>query len=495
LIDLSRLPWFRYGAMPDWLRQRLILDLPTGVEGEVRTALEGLLLAAVQGQEGENVLEIARRQRESTSRLANPLLRLMKRQAPPESPLQDRVFLDFMLNRWNLAVRVPAAVRRQLLTRVGDQPGWKVVLPWVLLNLLVSGVWRIGISLYITLAGLSNIIPGGSMSSMTAFVIYAIFGILLGISQWYFLKRYWKINFYFWVLEVVLSTVFWQVIFVLVGVTQPSGPYPYELSMGILLGFSQTLFFARLRLPYARRWLYANLFSGLINTVLTELFQGGLDNAILFSSVPLVIITGLIYSLFSGAILLQFLQPHTGKTGHNLRQDWVLINSIANVFGLFVGATFGSSISQIIKDVPISVAVFFMIWLGIVIESQGKILQIWSFPFWKRWIFLSACMSAIALFVYSAGTYLIWQNFDLITGNNFLYNSFPGIGILIGLAQAFVWKRSHLQPLQMLTWFIFTVLGWSLSGFAFNIALTNFKNPFKCQCHWDYDGNPPQALS
>jgi ABC-type xylose transport system, permease component len=117
LIDLARLPWFRYGNMPNWLRMRLVLDLSFRQEKEVRTVLEALLVTAVQGH-GESLdLEVAYERRDWTSRLARPLLRILHRQNPSESPIHDQVFLDFMLQRPNLAVRVPEALRRRLFGR------------------------------------------------------------------------------------------------------------------------------------------------------------------------------------------------------------------------------------------------------------------------------------------------------------------------------------------------------------------------------------------
>ena len=46
LLDLTRLPWFQYGVMPDWLRKILITGLQRSEEEQVRHRAAG---AAVDG--------------------------------------------------------------------------------------------------------------------------------------------------------------------------------------------------------------------------------------------------------------------------------------------------------------------------------------------------------------------------------------------------------------------------------------------------------------
>ncbi len=91
LTDLARLPWFRYGYMPDWLRLWLIYELPRQQEDEVRQLLRSFLVAKPdeQGSVGRWQLEIARQHSNVVSRLAQPLLRLLSREAPADSPLRD----------------------------------------------------------------------------------------------------------------------------------------------------------------------------------------------------------------------------------------------------------------------------------------------------------------------------------------------------------------------------------------------------------------------
>jgi hypothetical protein len=112
-LDLVRLPWFRHGFMPDWLRIRLISELTEQQEESVRSALAALLVTAVQGPVDSFQLEIAREHRGSLSALAKPLLRLLAKEAPGDSALKDYVFQSFMTGRepGRLAVRLPEPVR------------------------------------------------------------------------------------------------------------------------------------------------------------------------------------------------------------------------------------------------------------------------------------------------------------------------------------------------------------------------------------------------
>jgi hypothetical protein len=95
LERMVRLPWFRYGSMPDWLRIRLIAGLTSAEEKQVRQMVDRFLAGgetvATHDTEAIEPLEIAERWTKSAA------------------PLQDYVFLSFMwgrkLNR--LAVRPP----------------------------------------------------------------------------------------------------------------------------------------------------------------------------------------------------------------------------------------------------------------------------------------------------------------------------------------------------------------------------------------------------
>ncbi|MFL6209225.1 MAG: hypothetical protein ACJ74W_10270 [Pyrinomonadaceae bacterium] len=131
LLALVRLPWFRYGQMPDWLRLRLISALTQQQEQAVRRALEELLTSALENPAAGLPLDIApptaASEPHGLRKLLHALtgrlrrwrqqrnLRTLLRNEPPPSPLRDYVFLSFMSRRTHrLSVRVPETLRRLL---------------------------------------------------------------------------------------------------------------------------------------------------------------------------------------------------------------------------------------------------------------------------------------------------------------------------------------------------------------------------------------------
>ena len=109
ITDLALLPWFRTGYLPDWLRLKLITALSPAAEAEIRKVLGELLVLKISGSVGEWQLTLAQREPASVlHKLAASLLRIVSRQAPPESPLRDYIFLEFMTrNRSKLALQLP----------------------------------------------------------------------------------------------------------------------------------------------------------------------------------------------------------------------------------------------------------------------------------------------------------------------------------------------------------------------------------------------------
>ena len=92
LTKLARLPWFRFGYIPDWLRIRLISALTHEQEHQIRTALQNLLIKAVQGSVGGLQLEVATQSYSFSSKLINPILHILSKQASEGSLLKDYVF-------------------------------------------------------------------------------------------------------------------------------------------------------------------------------------------------------------------------------------------------------------------------------------------------------------------------------------------------------------------------------------------------------------------
>jgi WD40 repeat protein len=116
LPALARLPWFRSGSMPDWLRTTLIAMLAPEQEKAVRRSLEQLL---------EQVASHAQPAAEAgglrIGRWIGPLDVL--RTAPADSPLRDAVFLGYIgrTNLDRLSVLAPRALGR-LFREVGMLP-------------------------------------------------------------------------------------------------------------------------------------------------------------------------------------------------------------------------------------------------------------------------------------------------------------------------------------------------------------------------------------
>lgn len=112
LAKLVRLPWFRHGYMPDWLRRCLVTSLPHPREKQVRSVLQSLLLRKTMSDEKGFCLELANEHKNALATLTGPLLHLLSRKASEGSPLQDKVFTSFLAGG-RLAVRVPDEVRHK----------------------------------------------------------------------------------------------------------------------------------------------------------------------------------------------------------------------------------------------------------------------------------------------------------------------------------------------------------------------------------------------
>jgi hypothetical protein len=128
LLALVRLPWFRYGSMPDWLRLRLISALAKRRENAIRSALDALLLSALQQPQNGFPLIVAHKPERLKSRRWKRLLHDFLRVESEDSPLRDYVFLAFLSGRKlsKLAVTLPGILRhivfRQGQTILGIRP-------------------------------------------------------------------------------------------------------------------------------------------------------------------------------------------------------------------------------------------------------------------------------------------------------------------------------------------------------------------------------------
>lgn len=116
LRALVRLPWFRHGSMPNWLRSRLISSLPPEREDIARQALTDLLLSSALKMPERKVFSLPFVKRKSL------FWKLIKSE-PKDSPLREHVFLNFMsgYKPSKLAMTVPDAVRRIIYPQ-GQKP-------------------------------------------------------------------------------------------------------------------------------------------------------------------------------------------------------------------------------------------------------------------------------------------------------------------------------------------------------------------------------------
>jgi hypothetical protein len=134
MMNLVRLPWFRQGSMPDWLRARLIAALPEEEKEVTRQAVQELLLSALDNPDGFS-LTVARKPADRKAPGLAGLLRgvaarvrtfykklqfrALIRKEPPDSPLRDYVFLSFLAGNKPdpLSVGVPKLLRRIFFKR------------------------------------------------------------------------------------------------------------------------------------------------------------------------------------------------------------------------------------------------------------------------------------------------------------------------------------------------------------------------------------------
>jgi tetratricopeptide (TPR) repeat protein len=134
LRSLVRLPWFRHGCMPDWLRLRLISALSRKDEELTRDALAELLLSSLEKSRSRSFSlpyikgGLTGAGERGWKRLRQSLARKVQlwergkrwrdliRSSPKQSPLRDFVFLTFMfgVRPSKLSLSVPNTLRRVL---------------------------------------------------------------------------------------------------------------------------------------------------------------------------------------------------------------------------------------------------------------------------------------------------------------------------------------------------------------------------------------------
>ncbi|MEH2464591.1 tetratricopeptide repeat protein, partial [Nostoc sp.] len=170
LTDLARLPWLRYGYIPDWLRAYLITILTPEEQQRIRTALQDLLITAVQGSVSKLQLQIAIRYHTFLPKLANPILYLLSKKAAVDSPLRDYIFLGFMTGKSVLAMRVSDEFSRSLQKQ--KRYSW-----WMKI------LWQLGIEIKPPIHQPSFVNSPKKLRLLVGGSIFAVFAVVIIISS------------------------------------------------------------------------------------------------------------------------------------------------------------------------------------------------------------------------------------------------------------------------------------------------------------------------
>jgi outer membrane protein OmpA-like peptidoglycan-associated protein len=107
LLRLARLPWFRYGYMPDWIRLALLLELKSidpQEEQKIRSSLEKLLSEITKQKQGDDVRLTVVQKLLSSYYMFNGLIAWSKIN-DSNNPFHDYVFQSFMAGK--LGVKAP----------------------------------------------------------------------------------------------------------------------------------------------------------------------------------------------------------------------------------------------------------------------------------------------------------------------------------------------------------------------------------------------------
>ena len=142
LLALVRLPWFRHGRIPNWLRLRMIESLDPAEETRIREIIKEILTQL--DEKGEILLEIANsspptwrtlfeRIRENWRRWqSREKLAARLSQQPKESPLRDVLMVSFLSGRRTrrLSVGLTDLLRHMLTDGNRVRFGWHSLREW-----------------------------------------------------------------------------------------------------------------------------------------------------------------------------------------------------------------------------------------------------------------------------------------------------------------------------------------------------------------------------
>ena len=190
LLRLARLPWFRHGKMPSWLRLELIDAMDRAERDRVRRILRDLLAEALRAQAPGSEPEIAQ---QAARRGDGWLKRALLRQ-PDDSPLREYLFLTFMRGRKPL--RLTLAAPRRLRTLIRDADRWSVLASaaLALIGTLAVAAWHrletVPLTAPADFRDLPRVIPIPSASAFPEGVIAVVNLVLSGLVIAFFGRRH-----------------------------------------------------------------------------------------------------------------------------------------------------------------------------------------------------------------------------------------------------------------------------------------------------------------
>ncbi|NEQ42036.1 MAG: MFS transporter [Leptolyngbya sp. SIOISBB] len=465
ITDLARLPWFRYGSIPNWLRSIFIYDMPPEREKEVRQRLEDFLAVEPneQGIVGQQQLAIAQEHRNVTSLLARWRLRSNHQQTSQDHLMQDYIFQEFMASRKPLAVQIPHKLRQKLLRERSKHVGWPFFLQWLLATVIPV---ELGIAVGLAIG----------VNYLGAVVGLAIIAVGISVGQWLVIRK--QLPGTYWGLYTVLG------LFLGIGLASPVGLLLWGISnswfwiiyfltggafAGSVTALVQGIRMKR-QLPKMRWWVWITVSAvgaavGIILGLLTFVL---IPSSPSFTLNRLYLLWGLIgsilYSASTGSALYWFMRQSTPAKGAqptmNLEHppgsrffvQWVLANSLAMLISGLVGIVGDSWETTIIG--------FIVGGLCVGWAQQLVIRRFLPETRWWRATFLGSLVALGLLSVFFVAP-LLQSNTSINEPAPFIMlSSYAGAVYGLGLGSA-QWLTLRKLLLKSRLWILATVLGLS----------------------------------
>jgi hypothetical protein len=197
LLAISRLPWLRVGAMPEWLRKALVHRLSKDRLEEILDLLQTFLQPVEDTRSGALSYDIGRRRGAGFRRLLLDWIR-----KNPEE-FDDRILVDALNGRdpSTLGVPIPQSLAQRLRGLFGETEAIAIALALVASGTLalvhVSLVGWLTAALQKVAPSLARLIETLGIDRDSAFA-YAYFALLFAIALWlvqlYFRRQSWPIS-------------------------------------------------------------------------------------------------------------------------------------------------------------------------------------------------------------------------------------------------------------------------------------------------------------